>query len=274
MIGRGRCSSSHNVKVPFTLSHAAAALPFRRTRLVMSALVVGCFVPDAEYFIPFTRQNTSYGHSLPGMFALDLPLALVVLWLFHRYAKEAFAACLPEGARERLHLGPRTLSINSFSRFALVVFSILVGIATHILWDSFTHPDYWLYYHWHFLRETVRLPLFGDRPWNGIFQYISSVLGLVIIVLWFVHWYRSTAPVHSQSDRRYLVRDRVALGSAFAIALIAAVVRAVASGMPDGVHGLQRFMTDGAVTGITIFWIEVIIYGIIRNHTPSTSETV
>jgi len=260
--------------MPFTLSHAAAALPFRRTRLVMSAVVVGCFVPDAEYFIPFAHTGTSYGRTLEGAFALDLPLALLILWLFHHFAKEPLAACLPDGARERILLGPRALSINSFSRFALIVISILVGIATHMLWDSFTHPGYWPYYHWHFLRETVLLPLFGSRRWCDILQYISSAGGLLIILLWFVHWYRNTAPIHSQPDRRFFAHDRVALGCAFAIAVIAALVRAVGTGLPNGVHGAQRFMTEGAVTGITVFWIEVVVYGIFRNQTQSALKAV
>ena len=43
--------------MPFTLSHAAAALPFRRTRLIKSALVIGCFAPDFEYFIPLCTSR-------------------------------------------------------------------------------------------------------------------------------------------------------------------------------------------------------------------------
>lgn len=259
-------------EVPFTLSHTAAALPFRRSPLIKSALVIGCMAPDFEYFIPFTSENTSFGHSLPGMFALDLPLALLVLWLYHRYAKEPLAACLPEAARERLHLGPRAIPATSISGFLLVVLSILVGVATHILWDSFTHPGYWLYHHWHFLSETAVVPLFGPRRWCDIFQYFSSAAGLLIVILWFVHWYRNTAPVHSDVDRRILAHDRIIVGSAFAIAVIVALVRAAASGLPNGVHGGQRFMTDGAVTGITVFWIEVVIYGLIRNFTRRTPE--
>ena len=91
--------------MPFTLSHAAAALPFRRTRLIMSAVVVGCLAPDFEYFIPFAHHG-GYGHTLAGAFEFDLPLGLAVLWLFHRYAKEPLAACLPEGARERIASQP------------------------------------------------------------------------------------------------------------------------------------------------------------------------
>jgi len=252
--------------MPFTLSHAAAALPFRRTRLVMSALVFGCFAPDFEYFL---GHHGAFGHTFKGMFLFDLPLALAALWLFHHYAKEPLSACLPQGTRERLQLGPRSLSINSFSHFVLVVFSILVGIATHILWDSFTHPRTWLYYHWDLLWHTVRLPVFGVRPWFGIFQYLSSILGLVFILVWFIHWYRSTPPVHSPPDRRTVVGDRIALASALVIALFIALVRAFATGIPNAGHGYQRFLTVTVVTAMTVFWVEVLIYGIVRNRNQS-----
>src|ERR1700758_305613 len=129
--------------MPFTLAHAAAALPFRRTRLIMSALVIGCFAPDFEYFLPF-GQHDRFGHTLPGIFELDLPLSLAVLWLFQRYAREPLAACLPEGARERLDRRADALPKSSFSRFAMIVFSILVGIATRLLWDAFTPPGNWV----------------------------------------------------------------------------------------------------------------------------------
>ncbi len=248
--------------MPFTPAHAAAALPFRRTRLIMSALVVGCFAPDFEYFL---GHHGSFGHTLTGMFVLDLPLGLTVLWLFHRYAKEPLASCLPEDARERLHLGPNALTINSLSHLAMMVFSLLVGVATHIFWDAFTHPRYWIYDHWHFLSKTVSLPLFGPRPWFGILQYISSVLGIVIVLLWWIHWYRNTPPVHSKRDRHLLRSDRIALGCALLIAIASGLVRGAAFGIPQGVHGAQRFMTNVAVIGITILWIEIVIYGVVRD---------
>ena len=251
--------------MPFTLSHAAAALPFRRTRLIMSALVVGCFAPDFEYFLGI---HGGFGHTLRGIFVFDLPVALAVLWLFHRYAKEPLAACLPQGTRERLH--PRPLPIDSVSRFAMVIVSILVGIATHMLWDSFTHPRYWLYAHWRFLSETVRIPLFGDRPWFAVFQYISSVLGLLVILLWWVQWQRNTPPQRPRpEEQELLTHDRLAVACALAIALLAAVVHAVVSGIPHGVTGSQKFMTIAVVTGLTVFWGEVILYGLVRNRNRS-----
>ena len=255
--------------MPFTLSHAAAALPFRRTRLKASAVVVGCFAPDFEYFL---GHHGAFGHRLQGLFAFDLPLGFAVLWLFHHYAKEPLAACLPEGARRRFVLGRKSLSIDSFWRFAIIVFSILVGIATHILWDSFTHAGYWPTNNWHFLKQVVEIPRFGPRPVYAIFQYISSVLGLVAILLWYIHWYGITPPMYAEPDRRSVVSSRIVVAFAFAIALVAAIVRAVIGGVPEGIRGSQRFMTEAVITGLTTFWFELLIYGFIRNLNETRSK--
>jgi hypothetical protein len=259
--------------MPFTLSHAAAAFPFRRTRLVLSAVIIGSFAPDFEYFVPFAHHG-SFGHHPLGVLVLDLPLSLLVLWLFHRYAKEPLSACLPESARERLQLGPHTLSIDTFSGFALIVFSILVGIATHLLWDSFTHTGYWVTDHLPILSRNVDLSLFGWRPWYAILQYISSAVGILVLLLWSIHWYRTATPVKHQHDWKFLKRDRIALACSLLIALLAASVRAVLVGLPDGVHGAQRFMTIAAITVIAVFCFELVVYGVIRNHSRNTVNSV
>jgi hypothetical protein len=258
--------------MPFTLSHAAAALPFRRTRLIMSALVFGCFAPDFEYFL-WLRPHGHFGHTIPGLFIFDLPTALVLLFLFHRYARVPLAACLPVHLRERLRSGPR-FSIESLSKLILLCVSILMGSVTHIVWDSFTHPDYWVGQHWQLLRTTVDVPLFGPRSWSAVFQYISSVAGLLIILLWFVHWYRETPAVHLQKDQRISHRDRIVVASTFLAAVVAGLVRAAAPGLPNGVHGWQRFMTEGFITGMTVFCCEVVFYGFVRNRISSATREI
>lgn len=248
--------------VPFTLSHAAAALPFRRTRLLISAVVVGCFAPDFEYFLRLGPRG-GFGHTFPGLFILDLPVAFAVLWLFHRYAKEPLALSLPGAMRGRFQIGPKSLSIDSFSRFALVVFSILVGETTHIVWDWFTHPRYWLYRHWDFLRMTVRFPIIGRQQYCNIFQYVSSVAGVLIILLWCIHWYRS-APLHPKRDPQTNSVRRIVLACGF-LAIVTGFFRSASFGIPNGIHGWQRFTTQLVVTAISVFWIEIVIYGFTRN---------
>jgi|KBSMisStaDraftv2_1062788.scaffolds.fasta_scaffold02210_8 hypothetical protein len=256
--------------MPFTISHAAAALPFRHTRLVMSALVFGCVAPDLEYFL-WLHPHGHFGHTIPGLFLFDLPAALIALLLFHRYAKRPLIGCLPIHVRERLRNG-RTLPTGSVSRFALICVSVMVGAATHLIWDSLTHSDYWLGQHWAFLRTTVHVPLFGLRPWAGVFQYISSALGLVVILVWFVQWYRDTPPVHMQKDQGTFSRDRIVVACAFLAAVLAGLVRAAIPGLPNGVHGAQRFMTDASITGIAVFCLEILVYGFLHSRFRSPSE--
>ena len=257
--------------MPFTISHAAAALPFRRTRLIMSALVFGCFAPDLEYFL-WLKPHGHLGHTLPGLVLFDLPIALAALFLFHRFAKAPLVSCLPAHLRERLRNG-KELSVRSASSFALVCVSIVVGSVTHLLWDSVTHSTYWLARHWLFLSTKVQVPLFGYREWSAVFQYISSVLGIVAILLYFVHWYRETPPVHSETDRIDLYsRDRWVVAAAFVAAIVAGSVRAAIVGLPNGVHGYQRFMTDASITGITVFCLEILVYGFLHNRFQAASE--
>jgi hypothetical protein len=151
----------HNLIMPFTFAHAGAAIPFRRTKLIASAVVVGCFAPDFEYFIKLAPKG-GFGHTVLGLFVFDLPLGLAVYWVFHRYGKEPLSAWLPKGVRQRVKVGPSIAELRGVGQFALVSLSILVGATTHIFWDSFTHPGFWPYQHWHFLSGTVRLPLEGS----------------------------------------------------------------------------------------------------------------
>ena len=125
--------------MPFTLAHAAAALPLRRTGLVWSALVIGTFAPDLEYFIILSPENR-YGHTLTGAILLSLPLALTTLWLFHRFVKAPLIELLPERLRGRLDNNRSEFHFLGPARFLWIVVSILLGIATHVLWD-FSHTQ-------------------------------------------------------------------------------------------------------------------------------------
>lgn len=257
--------------MPFTISHAAAALPFRRTRLVMSALVFGTVAPDLEYFL-WLRPHGHFGHTLPGLFLFDLPAALVSLFLFHQFAKAPLMSCLPARLRERIRSG-KGRSLLSVSGFALICVSAFLGSVTHLLWDSVTHTTYWLGQHWAFLATKVYVPVFGEREWAAVFQYISSVVGILAILLWFVHWYRNTPPVHPESPRAGAYsRDRWVIAGAFLAAILAGCAHAATGGLPNGVHGGQRFLTDASITGITVFCVEILVYGFVHLLTRDDSE--
>ena len=249
--------------MPFTLAHAAAAMPFRQTRLILSALIVGTFAPDFEYFFRLSPKGR-LGHTVLGVFVLDLPLALLVLWLFHAYMKEPLVALLPDSVQRRIDLGACTFRFWGPTRLAIILGSILLGVGTHIIWDSFTHPTFWLYRHWTVLSQTASLPILGTVQFYKLFQHISTVVGGAVLLIWLTRWYRITTPNKqvrvgqlSVAEKRWFV---VLLPL---ITLLGALVRAfVGVGIPKGSRSVETFVVDAVVAAVALIWIQLLVMGI------------
>ncbi|GAA4923921.1 DUF4184 family protein [Streptomyces coeruleoprunus] len=177
--------------MPFTLSHAAAVLPgIRRSGaargpLVASALVMGSFSPDMTYFadsvIPGAMAFGEVTHGLWGVFTVDVAVTavLVAVWLMVR---EPLLALLPERRRGRLYTVLRGRPWQGRSPVALAAWfyvSAVIGAATHVVWDLFTHPDRW---------GTRVLPVLSEQfaglPGYLYAQYGGSALALVVLA-WF-----------------------------------------------------------------------------------------
>lgn len=171
--------------MPFTPAHAAAALPFRRTRLPVAAIVLGTMSPDFLYFLRLTPKGR-FGHTLLGILALDLPLSLLLLWLWKRYLSASLWAILGRDHRR----SPTADATNPARFWLLAVPAILLGAATHVLWDSFTHSGFWPYHHIAFLSTVVSVPVLGEEMGFELLQQISSVVGLVIVGFWLREEYR------------------------------------------------------------------------------------
>ena len=128
--------------MPFTLSHPAAILPltYLPTRwFSLTGLVIGSLTPDFEYFLRM-RLKSLYGHTVAGLFWFDLPLGLALAFIFHNQVRNSLFDNLPP------FLGSRFQAFRQFDwngyfikNIGIVVVSILVGAASHLLWDSFTH---------------------------------------------------------------------------------------------------------------------------------------
>ena len=258
--------------MPFTLAHAAAALPFRRTRLVFSAVVFGSFAPDFEYFLRLGPWG-KFGHTWQGLFVFDLPVGFVMLWLFHRYAKETLWRWLPREIRERVRLGPRRLPMKDVPELMLVLVSILAGSVTHIVWDSFTHPYYWPYRHWPLLSYEIPLPVVGGVPYYEVLQHLSTLIGLAVLAVWFMRRVRATAPEPVSSAGG--ARERTIFWAAFAIAVLGGAIRTVAGMRATGLrlnnlggfagpHGAIVFCAEAGITAISIFWVETVVFGVVR----------
>lgn len=173
--------------MPFTVSHAAAAAPLQwaaRRRLILSALIIGTFTPDMEYFI-FLETRRTLGHSLPGLIVMDVPIGLVMLFLWHGFLKRPFALLAPASVSTRIHaLAREPFAWGPAARFAEIVFALWIGALSHVAWDSFTH--WWGYFPRHFpiLRETVLVVGSNHIAACRLLQYVSSLFGLAFITWW------------------------------------------------------------------------------------------
>src|SRR2546423_12301460 len=130
--------------MPFTLAHPAAILPLRGLRYLRTApLIIGAMIPDLPYYVP--ARFGHFGpetHSVTGSFTTCLVLgyaALGCVFLLRR----PLTALLSARARWLC-----LCALAPFSRrpleWAMAGVSIILGVWTHLLWDSFTHNDGWM----------------------------------------------------------------------------------------------------------------------------------
>src|SRR5689334_105290 len=117
--------------MPWTVSHPAAVLPFRRFAkrpLTFAALVIGSMTPDFGYYID-RFDLSDFAHTLPGTFLACVPTGLVLLLglcLFcrpicyvlpspHRQALEPLCPAFPREVRH----------------WSLILLALLFGAWTH-----------------------------------------------------------------------------------------------------------------------------------------------
>ena len=244
--------------MPFTLAHPAAVLPFARTKLVFSALIAGALAPDIGYFITFSSQHAE-SHSLTGLFRICLPAGLLMLLVFHKLMKSPLLALLPASHQERLYPYAQGFHLRSASRFGLIVISLLIGSATHLIWDSFTHETGWVVQRVPALEGTL-LP-FHHYPIYKFLQHSSGVLGLAILVIAYLHWYRQAK---SSAVRHPRMTAATRLAIAFLMlagASIAALLRTVSPLISW--QTIRENVVQATLAFVSVFVMEMIVFSII-----------
>lgn len=247
--------------MPFTLAHPAAAVPFARSKLVLSALVIGSLAPDIQYFVRLTGQDRD-AHQYPGILLVTFPVAIVMLITFHALLKWPLISLMPHRLQLRLVEPARRFRWWPLSRAALVFVSLAAGIVTHIAWDAFTHTDGWIVNIW----PILRVPLFyvghtGIPPFK-IAQHMSTVVGGLLLLGWIWKWYRRATP---SADRLPPTMSRAVslavLGICGIIAVSAGTINALRiAGRSEGLPYLQRFVSGLAVTSISIAALELLAF--------------
>lgn len=239
--------------MPVTLpAHAAAVLPLCRLGggrwLPPSALVAGACAPDAAYLY---KPLSSLSHSWPGLVLFCLPAGLALWVWLEALVLPVLRRVLPEvgGVQWGRFLLTRGLPSTPQGHM-LAALAVLLGAATHVLWDGFTHLRSWpasvLYPH-------VFIPL-GQRsfPLARVLQHASSLVGSLVVLGVLAHRY----PHLPQAPGGRWPEALPVLLPALVGALVALALR-VADYQPQGflegqLHWAFWPTTRGALLGLTL----------------------
>jgi VIT1/CCC1 family predicted Fe2+/Mn2+ transporter len=171
--------------MPFTFSHPALIFPLRYLPArfySMTGLVIGSMTPDFEYFLRMTMGST-YSHHFWGIFYFDIPMGIFLSFLFHNIVRNELINHLPVQLRERFYTLKSIHWNHTFkSTWFIVIISIFIGAASHILWDDFTHPLGYFVMQSAFLKHKIQI--LGSRwPVYSVFQNLSSLIGGIIVCI-------------------------------------------------------------------------------------------
>jgi hypothetical protein len=173
--------------MPFTFSHPALILPLSylpKRWISVTALIIGSLTPDFEYFLRMEVQSI-YSHTIPGIFWFDLPLGIIIAFIFHTIVRNTLFLNVPIQIKTRVAIFQKFDWNNYFKyNWLIVIISLLIGIISHLFWDSFTHNHGYFVEIIPSLKSKVNL-LNLQIPIYKILQHSSSLIGGIIIILTF-----------------------------------------------------------------------------------------
>lgn len=169
--------------MPFTFSHPAIILPLTylpKHWFSLTGLVIGSLTPDFEYFLRM-RIKSNFSHTIDGLFWFDLPLGLLLAFIFHNIVRDSLFDNLPLGLKSKF-LSFRKFDWNEHFKknWLVVLISIFIGAVSHIFWDSFTHDHGYFVQTIPNLTNTVDI-LNLEIPILKILQHSSTLIGGLII---------------------------------------------------------------------------------------------
>jgi hypothetical protein len=240
--------------MPFTVSHIAAVLPFRRWLRqygVFSAAAIGAMAPDLDLVLPL-RLTRSQTHGALALLTFCLPVGIAVWALFQTLIKPSVMEVLPNRIYARLRADHMGLHLRRLRSWVIAALAILFGAVTHDIWDAFTHED----------GRGVRMlpflddygPELGNHPLHLYrwLQHTSSVVGLVIILVATWIWIRNAKPPIVPPTRKLGSAERhcwVAVYVLIPMALVGAAILKVHH------NGWPRLYSQAALTLFAILGI-------------------
>ena len=172
--------------MPFTLSHAVLAPPLSklsRGHLPIAALAIGCMTPDLYRL--FTTETIALTHQWSGILFPNLPIGLCFCLLWYLLYRPVIYRFL--GIRH-------PLKIKSFDEAVAFILmcclAIILGTATHLIWDGFTHLDFRTFAFKDFLAQDISL-WNVHYPLHFVLQIASSILTLPLLLWMGLNYYQT-----------------------------------------------------------------------------------
>ncbi len=222
-------------------------------------MVVGSMAPDFLYFM-LLSHTSRYGHTLPGIFFFSLPAGIVVLWLFHRLFKEPLLALAPAHLARRISPNDLSYRFGPASRFAWIAFSVLLGVITHVIWDSFTHESGLFVT----MAPELRLYFGLNMPLYSFLQFGSTVVGFLFLVGAYWRWARRTPPQAQPAVRQMGLGARVVVLVTCTAAMMAFALRYGArwAALFPSVWW-SVFIVKTVIAAITAGFVELFVFSLI-----------
>ena len=245
----------------------AAAIPFYRSQcwLCFDALVIGTMLPDLPYVLSNNPVVGQQSHQWLGIFTYSLPWGLLVFVLWYWLFKSAAIALIQpwlyvpildntSAKAQALHhqilqhevvQHPVGLWFVSWLKKQIIfwlkaVFGLLLGASTHLVWDGITHPDGFIAQQVWWLQYSVDISYLGSMPVARFLQYLTSVLGLILLIFYTWQWLRKATLKTSQIQNK--TNTLKSWHSSLIIALLC--VTSLAIGLRAGLKWQNLWLVD------------------------------
>lgn len=138
--------------------------------------------PDFEYFFRMVGFS-KFSHTISGLFYFDLPVTIFLSFVFHQVVKHNLLRNLPLFFQRRFQ---DTLHLNFINylkdHWWIFVISVLLGAASHLFWDSFTHNGKFFVRMFSSVYSSTYVPFDGaNYPLFYVLQQVSTAIGLTIV---------------------------------------------------------------------------------------------
>lgn len=174
--------------MPFTFSHPAGIVDISKKNLSLSALVIGSILPDLEYFLRLEPVR-HHLHSWPGFLWIGIPMGLFLHQFFHLFLKYPILSLFPKAHQEKLIPVCNRYRMEGAKDFFKIIISLLIGILSHLILDSFTHDGNFIAKHIPFLQIKILKISSINITIATFLQYFSTIVGMGYIILKYFIWF-------------------------------------------------------------------------------------